>query len=82
MTAQAADAMHLPDRGRIAVGCVGDLVVFDAANVIDRATFADPRQAPEGIAHVIVGGEAVVRDGQPTGARPGRSVRAVRPAAC
>jgi N-acyl-D-amino-acid deacylase len=85
MTAQAADAMHLPDRGRVAVGCVGDLVLFDAARVIDRATFADPRQAPEGIVHVVVAGEPVVRDGEPTGARPGRSVRGGRaagPGAC
>jgi N-acyl-D-amino-acid deacylase len=76
MTAQAADAMHLPDRGRLVVGAVGDLVAFDAARVIDRATFADPRQAPAGIVHVAVAGVPVVRDSQPTGARPGRSVRA------
>jgi N-acyl-D-amino-acid deacylase len=78
MTAQAAAAMHLADRGRIAVGAVADLVLFDAARVIDRATFADPRQAPVGIMHVIVAGVPVVVDGQPTGARPGRSVRAPR----
>jgi N-acyl-D-amino-acid deacylase len=82
MTAQAADAMHLPDRGRIVAGAVADLVLFDAARVIDKATFADPRQAPEGIVHVAVAGQLVVRDGQPTGARPGRAVRASRAAAC
>jgi N-acyl-D-amino-acid deacylase len=76
MTAQAADAMHLGDRGRIAVGAVGDLVLFDAARVIDRATFAEPRQAPEGIEYVVVAGVPVVQAGQSTGARPGRSVRA------
>ena len=76
MTSQAADAMHLPDRGRLVVGAVGDVVVFDAARVIDRATFEEPRQAPQGITHVVVAGEPVVADGQPTGARPGRAVRA------
>jgi N-acyl-D-amino-acid deacylase len=76
MTAQAAEAMHLGDRGRVAVGCAGDAVLFDAARVIDRATFADPRQPPAGIEHVIVAGVPVVSAGRPTGARPGRSVRA------
>lgn len=76
MTSQAADAMHLTDRGRVAAGQAADLVAFDAARVIDRATFADPRQAPEGIVHVVVAGVPVVAAGQPTGARPGRAVRA------
>jgi N-acyl-D-amino-acid deacylase len=76
MTSQAADAMHLTDRGRIAPGQVGDLAIFDAATVIDRATFADPLQPPTGIAHVVVAGIAVVENGVPTGARPGRAVRA------
>ncbi|MGZ3428643.1 MAG: N-acyl-D-amino-acid deacylase family protein, partial [Polyangia bacterium] len=76
MTSQAADAMHLPDRGRIAPGQTGDLVMFDAAKVIDRATFADPLQTSAGIVHVVVNGVAVVENGQPTGARPGRAVRA------
>jgi len=75
MTAQAADAMHLGDRGRIAVGQVGDLVVFDAKTVADRATFEEPLAFPVGIEHVIVAGVPVVAAGQPTGARPGRVVR-------
>ena len=60
MTSQAADAMHLrrsrPDRA----GQVGDLVLFDAATVVDRATFADPLQPPIGIEHVVVAGVPVV----------------------
>lgn len=80
MTSQAADAMHLPDRGRIAVGQTGDLVLFDAARVIDRATFAEPLQAPEGIEGVIVAGVPVIERGRPTGARPGRAVRAMNKA--
>jgi N-acyl-D-amino-acid deacylase len=75
MTSQAADAMHLPDRGRVAVGKVADLVAFDAAQVIDRATFADPLQEPLGIEHVVVNGVAVIAAGAATGARPGRAVR-------
>jgi N-acyl-D-aspartate/D-glutamate deacylase len=50
--------------------------MFDAAKVIDRATFADPLQTSAGIVHVVVAGGVVVENGQPTGARPGRAVRA------
>ena len=78
MTSQAADAMHLGDRGRIAPGQAGDLVLFDASTVIDRATFADPLQLSAGIEHVVVAGVTVVENGQPTGARPGRAVRATK----
>jgi N-acyl-D-amino-acid deacylase len=75
MTSQAADAMHLRDRGRVAVGQVADLVAFDAATVGDRATFADPTQLSVGMQHVLVNGVPVIRRGETTGARPGRSVR-------
>jgi N-acyl-D-amino-acid deacylase len=75
MTSQAAEAMHLANRGRVAPGLQADLVVFDAARVIDRATFEEPMQFADGIEHVVVGGVPVLRGGQATGARPGRVVR-------
>jgi N-acyl-D-amino-acid deacylase len=75
MSSQAADAMHLSDRGRLVAGQVADVVLFDADKVSDRATFENPMQLPVGIEHVLVGGVPVVRDGFATGARPGRVVR-------
>jgi N-acyl-D-amino-acid deacylase len=75
MTSQAAAAMHLADRGRVEPGAVADLVLFNAARVADRATFEEPMQFPVGIDHVIVAGVPVVAGGEPTGARPGRTVR-------
>jgi N-acyl-D-amino-acid deacylase len=81
LTAQAAAAMHLDDRGRIAAGTIGDLVAFDAAAVEDRATFAEPAQFSSGIEHVLVNGTVVVQRSNPTGARPGRTVRLRRGAA-
>jgi N-acyl-D-amino-acid deacylase len=75
MTGAAADRLRLTDRGRIAPGMKADLCLFDAACVIDRATFARPTEPPAGIAWVIVNGRPVLRDAVPTGERPGALLR-------
>lgn len=75
MTAAPAARLRLPDRGRVAPGMFADLVVFDPARVADRATFENPHQYPVGIPHVMVNGSWVLRDGEHTGARPGRVLR-------
>ena len=75
MTSLSADALGLADRGRIRVGAAADLVLFDPATVLDRATFETPHAAPEGIGAVVVNGVPVVLDGEPTGATPGRVLR-------
>ena len=50
-------------------------MVFDPVTIIDRGTFTDPNHHPDGIQQVFVNGEAVVSDGDPTGARPGQVLR-------
>ncbi|HEV8147719.1 MAG TPA: amidohydrolase family protein [Bryobacteraceae bacterium] len=63
-------------KGRIKVGADADLAVFDAARVIDKATFDKPDQYSEGIAHVLVNGVAVVRDGKLVeGVKPGVAIK-------
>mgnify|MGYP003788772321 CR=1 FL=1 len=75
MTSATADRLGFEGRGRIDVGAIADLTVFDPETVLDRATFAEPHQYPVGIPHVFVRGIAVVRDGEVTGARPGAILR-------
>jgi N-acyl-D-aspartate/D-glutamate deacylase len=75
MTGLPARVFGLVDRGLVREGACADLVVFDPERVIDRGTFEDPNQYPEGIPHVIVNGVQVVRDAVHTGARPGLTLR-------
>jgi N-acyl-D-amino-acid deacylase len=75
MTRMPAERLGFTDRGRIERGAAADLVAFDPDTVIDRATFEEPHQFPTGIPHVMVNGTFVIRDGEHTGARPGRAVR-------
>jgi N-acyl-D-amino-acid deacylase len=75
MTGAPAERLKLQDRGRIGVGAVADLVLFNAATVRDRATFQEPSALPTGIEKVFVAGELVWDAGKPTGARPARTLR-------
>jgi dihydroorotase/N-acyl-D-amino-acid deacylase len=72
MTGATAARFGLAGRGVLRDGAHADVVVFDADRVADRATFARPLAEPEGIRLVVVDGTVVVRDGELTGARPGR----------
>jgi len=63
-------------KGRVQPGADADLVVFDAARVIDRATFEKPAQYSDGIVHVLVNGTFVVRGSTLVeNVSPGRAVR-------
>jgi len=75
MTSMSADQIGQRERGRVAQGMYADLSVFDAATIVDRATYTDPHQYPVGIHHVIVNGVSIIRDGVLTGATPGRALK-------
>jgi N-acyl-D-amino-acid deacylase len=75
MTGMPASKFGLAGRGVIEAGAWADLVLFDPATIDDVATYESPRQHPKGIRGVWVNGTLVVRDGVPTGERPGRALR-------
>lgn len=74
MTSLPAEILGLRDRGLIRVGQHADVAVLNLDTLRDTATFFDPHQYAEGVEYVYVGGEAVVSEGKPTGARPGQIV--------
>ena len=71
MTAFPAARLGLADRGIVRPGLKADLVVFDPAKVVDRATFERPHQYAEGFTYVITNGQVVFEGGTMTAARPG-----------
>ena len=78
MTSLPADQFGLAGRGRIEIGAFADLVLFDAERIVDTATYEQPYSYPLGIDSVWVNGQAVVRHGETTRARPGRALRGGR----
>jgi N-acyl-D-aspartate/D-glutamate deacylase len=78
MTALPATIVGLVDRGFIAPGMVADIAVFDAATVIDRATYERPTELSDGVRHVLVNGRVALRDGEPTGVSGGKTLRRTR----
>ena len=74
MSGAVAARLGLHDRGLLQPGLAADVVLFDPATIGDRATFAEPHQLAVGVRDVWVNGVRVLRDGEHTGATPGRIV--------
>jgi len=70
-----AENLRLDRRGLLREGYYADVVVFDPDTIQDHATFVEPHQYATGVLHVFVNGEQVLKDGEHTGATPGRVVR-------
>jgi N-acyl-D-aspartate/D-glutamate deacylase len=78
MSGATAARLKLTDRGQLKKDYAADVVVFNPDAVIDRATYAQPYQYPDGIGVVIVNGKVALRDGQRQDAES-RSGIALRP---
>jgi N-acyl-D-amino-acid deacylase len=75
MTLMPAERFGLTGKGKIEVGADADITIFEPDSVADLATYLEPDQPCPGIEHVLVNGVAVIENGKPTNARPGRYVR-------
>jgi len=77
-----AENLGLDRRGLLKEGYFADVAIFDPTTIADRATFEKPHQYAVGMKHVLVNGVPVLRDGEHTGATPGRALKgpgAVKP---
>lgn len=75
MTGLPAEQLGLAQRGKVAEGYIADLVLFDPATIIDRATTQTPHRLSEGVSDVWVAGERVLQRGVSNDAFPGRVLR-------
>ncbi len=75
LTSLPAHNLGLRDRGLLKPGMAADVVLFDPATIADHSTFAKPMQYATGVRDVFVNGVQTLKDGQPTGAKPGRFVK-------
>jgi N-acyl-D-amino-acid deacylase len=74
LSALPATNLGLDHRGFLKEGMFADVVVFDPVTISDRATFDNPHQYAVGMKHVFVNGAQVLKDGEHTGAKPGRAL--------
>ena len=75
LSALPASNLGLQDRGQLKPGMAADVVLFDPATIADHSTFANPMQFATGVHDVFVNGVQVIKDGAPTGAKPGKFVK-------
>ena len=74
LTGFPAANLGIKDRGTLKIGNYADLAIFDPATIADTATYAKPQQYAVGMRHVFINGVQVLKDGEHTGAKPGRVV--------
>ena len=74
LSAFPATNLGLDHRGMLKEGMFADVVAFDPATITDHATFEKPHQYGTGVKHVFVNGVQVIKDGEHTGAKPGRAL--------
>ena len=70
-----AQALRIPQRGRIATGNFADVIVFDPTTIEDRSTYEQPSRLAEGMKFVLVNGTVAVEDGRVTGKLAGKALR-------
>ncbi|MEJ1237485.1 D-aminoacylase [Chryseolinea sp. T2] len=75
LTSLPATNLKLKKRGILVAGNYADLAIFDPAVIQDQATFEEPKKYAVGMRHVFVNGVLVLKDGEHTGAKPGRVLR-------
>lgn len=75
VTSKGADMIGMTDRGRLEVGKVADITVFDPETIGPRSTYLDPIQLSQGVHHVVIAGGVAMENGVQTELRAGKFLR-------
>lgn len=75
MTKKPADTFHIAKRCQLKAGYYADITIFDKDTIIDKGTFTNPVQYPEGIHYVFVNGQMIIENKKHTGIRFGKVLR-------
>jgi N-acyl-D-amino-acid deacylase len=75
LSALPASNLSIKKRGMVKSGFFADIAIFNPNDIRDRATFDSPKEYATGMVHVVVNGVVVLKNGEHTGAKPGRVVR-------
>lgn len=75
MTSRPAQVFRVKDRGLLKPGYFADITIFNPDTIIDKGTYVEPRQYPEGIDYVFVNGQLAVKEGEPTSVIAGKVLR-------
>ncbi|MGC4037044.1 MAG: D-aminoacylase [Chitinophagaceae bacterium] len=75
LAALPAKHLKLSKRGELKTGYYADIVIFDPQKIKDNATYEKPHQYAEGMLNVFVNGVEVLKDGEPTNAKPGKFIK-------
>jgi N-acyl-D-amino-acid deacylase len=75
LTSLPANVLSLPERGRLSKGAFADVVIFDPKTFQDHSTYQKPMLYATGVTDVLINGKLALKDGEPTGALPGRPLR-------
>jgi N-acyl-D-amino-acid deacylase len=75
LTKLPAKNLKLQKRGELKAGCYADIVIFDPKTVQDHATYEKPQQYATGVSDIFVNGVQVLKNGEHTGAKPGRFIK-------
>ncbi len=75
MTSLPARKLGLKERGLIREGMYADITIFNPETILDKATYAEPHQYPEGIEYVLVNGKVTIERNEHTEALAGKALR-------
>ena len=75
LTYNPAKTLKIKNRGLLKKGYYADIVIFDKVKIKDFSTFSNSHQFSTGVIHVFVNGTQVLKDGEHTGALPGRFIK-------